>query len=149
MSYQEPVQQLPAPCIVDAGIIVNKDDMQRLLSGLGIVRYVHMLDGKQQNHGEGYIMEVFADPLQATLIANHTLYLNVHSFDYLQLTPSPQQKTYFDLIQDHRQLRLIPLSNPFQEQQTKNMDSEDLEAIVTEVLSEHWDMPLDDDDCPF
>ena len=149
MSYQKPIPQLPAPCIVDAGMIVNKDDMCRLLASLGIVRYIHILDGEQQQEDEGYVMEVFMHPRQSTLIANHTLYLNVQSFDYLELGRSTKGETYFDLFQENRQLRLIPLSNPLQDNQTKNLNSDDLDAMVTEVLSAQWDVSIDEDDCPF
>lgn len=150
MSHNQPPPQLPAPCIVDTGIIVNKQDMGRLLSALGRVRYIHTLDGKLQNEGEGCVMEVFADSSCATLIANYALYLNVQSFDYLQLNQSPEKEACFDLIQDHRQLRLIPLSNPLQEQSTQQLNAEALEAMVTQVLSAKWDVQIEDDgECPF
>jgi hypothetical protein len=124
--------------------------MARLLTDLGRVRYIHTLDGKLQNEGEGYVMEVFADPQRSTLIANQTIYLNVHSFDYLQLNQSPEKEAYFDLIQDNRQIRLIALSNPFQEQSTQQINADALEAMVTQVLSAKWDVQIDDDgDCPF
>jgi hypothetical protein len=124
--------------------------MGRLLTDLGRVRYIHTLDGKLQNEGEGFVLEVFADPHRSTLIANHTLYLNVQSFDYLQLNQSPEKEVYFDLIQDNRQLRLIPLSNPLQEQSTQQFNAEALEAMVTQVLSAKWDVQIDDDgECPF
>jgi hypothetical protein len=150
MSHPKSPHQIPAPCIIDTGIIVNKQDMGRLLTDLGRVRYIHTLDGKLQNEGEGYVLEVFADPQRSTLIANHTLYLNVQSFDYLQLNQSLEKEVYFDLIQDNRQLRLIPLSNPLQEQSTQQFNAEALEAMVTQVLSAKWDVQIDDDgECPF
>jgi hypothetical protein len=150
MSHSQSPHRFPAPCIIDTGIILNKQDMGRLLTDLGRVRYIHTLDGKLQNEGEGCILQVFADPHRSTLIANHTLYLNVQSFDYLQLNQSPDKETYFDLIQDNRQLRLIPLSNPLQEQSTQHINADDLEAMVTQVLSAKWDVQIDDDgECPF
>jgi len=150
MSHPQSPHPFPAPCIIDTGIILNKQDMGRLLTDLGRVRYIHTLDGKLQNEGEGCILQVFADPHRSTLIANHTLYLNVQSFDYLQLNQSPDKETYFDLIQDNRQLRLIPLSNPLQEQSTQHLNADDLEAMVTQVLSAKWDVQIDDDgECPF
>ncbi|MBE9115051.1 hypothetical protein IQ249_03975 [Lusitaniella coriacea LEGE 07157] len=150
MSYDQFSQSVPAPCIIDTGIVVNKDDIRRLLSSLGRVRYIHTLDDRLQNEGEGYILEVFADFNQSTLIANHALYLNIHSFDYLQLAQSPTGETHFDLIQDNRQLRLIPLSNLLQEREVEqNWDVDTLEAMVTQVLSAKWDVQIDDEDCPF
>ncbi len=119
--------------------------MRQLLTDLGRVRYIHSLDGQLQSEGEGYVRSVFADHQRSTLIANHTLYINVQSFDYLHLTQSSESETYFDLIQDHRQLRLIPLSNPLQEQDPRNLNVAALEAMVTQVLSAKWDVQMDDD----
>jgi hypothetical protein len=150
MSHHQPSHQLPAPCIIDTGTIVNKQDIGRLLTDLGRVRYIHTLDGKLQNEGEGCVLEVFADPNRSTIIANRALYLNVQSFDYLQLNQSPEQETYFDLIQDNRQLRLIPLSNPYQEQSNQQLNADALETMVAQVLSAKWDVQIDDEgECPF
>jgi hypothetical protein len=151
MSYNTSSHSLPAPCIIDFGTIVNKDDIRRLLNDLSRVRYIHTFDRKLQSEGEGWIVEVFADPHQATLVANHKLYLNVHSFDYLKIHQSPDQDPYFDLIQDNRQLRLIPLANCLQDYgENQKLDADALEAMVTQVLSARWDVQLDDDDdCPF
>jgi hypothetical protein len=137
--------RLPAPCIIDIGIVLNKQDMQRLLSDLSRVRYVHIQDGAVSSDGEGYVLEVFADPQRSTLIANHALYLNVYSFDYLELNQTPDAEPYFDLIQDDRKLRLIPLSNPMQEQMAHNLNAAALEAVVAEVLSASWDAQIDDE----
>jgi hypothetical protein len=138
--------KLPAPCIVDTGTIVNKQDMLRLLADLNRVRYSYTQDANVLAEDEGYVLEVFADPQRSTLVANHTLYINVHSFDYLELKRSSEQQAYFDLVQDNRQLRLIPLSNPLQEQKTRSLNAAALEAVVAEVLSASWDMRIDDDD---
>lgn len=150
MSYSQSPHQLPAPCIIDTGIIINKQDIERLLNDLSRVRYIHLLDGEVKSEGEGCVMEVFCDPNRSTLIANQALYLNVQSFDYLQLSQSSEKEAYFDLIQDNRQLRLIPLSNPWQEQSTDQFNVDALEAMVTQVLSAKWDVQIDDEgDCPF
>lgn len=138
--------KLPAPCIVDTGIVVNKQDMQKLLADLGRVRYLYSQDGKLLSEDEGYVLEVFSDPHRSTLVANHTLYLNVYSFDYLELGRSLEREPCFDLIQDNRQLRLIPLSNPLQDQTTRSLNAAALEAVVAEVLSASWDVRIDDDD---
>ncbi|MFM9268293.1 hypothetical protein [Tychonema sp. BBK16] len=141
--------RVAAPCIIDTGIVVNKHDIKRLLFDLGRVRYLHMQDGKIYSEGEGYVMEVFANPNRSTLIANRALYLNVYSFDYLELKKSNEEGAYFDLIQDGRQLRLIPLSNPAQEQVARNLNAAALDAVVDQVLSGSWDFQLDEDDSPF
>ncbi len=152
MSQDKSSHPLPAPCIIDFGTIVNKDDIRRVLNDLSRVRYIHTFDGKLQSEGVGWLAEVFTDPHQATLVVNQKLYINVQSFDYLEIYQSPQKVPYFNLIQDNRTLRLIPLSNtPQNYGNTQKIDAAALEAMVTQVLSAHWDAQLDgeDDDCPF
>ncbi len=142
--------QKPSPCIIDWGTLINKEDMRRLLNDLSRVRYQHSLEGKLQSEGEGWMMEVFIDPQQATLIANHTLYLNLQSFDYLEIRTTTEEEPCFDLIQDQRLLRIIPLSNPLEDQENApTLDEATLEEMVTRVLSSKWDLPLDDDDESF
>lgn len=136
----------PAPCIVDTGTIINKQDIQRLLTDLGRVQYAHIQEGVLLNQGEGFILEVFADPQRATLVANHGLYLNVQSFDFLELALSEDSRPHYDLVQDTRILRLIPLSNPLMEQHSHNLNAATLEAVVAEVLAAGWDMQIDDED---
>jgi len=46
-------------------------------------------------------------------------------------------------------LRLIPLSNPLQEQVARNLNAAALDAVVDQVLSGNWDLHLDEDDSPF
>ena len=148
MSYHKS-NRVHAPCIIDAGIVVNKLDIERLLIDLGRVRYVHLLDGQIQSQGEGYILEVFEDCQRSTLIANHSIYLNVYSFDYLELKQSIDGEAYFDLINDGRLLRLIPLSSPLQDETSKDFNAAAFDAVMDQVLSANWDVNLDDDDCPF
>ncbi len=150
MSYeQSSSSQRPlAPCIVDSGTIVNLQDMQRLLSDLGRVQYVHFQDDITTSQGEGYILEVFADPYRSTLIANHALYLNVQSFDCLEIGLSSDQTPYFKLVQDSRHLKIVPLSNPLLEQHSRNLNAAALEAVVADVLAAGWDVQIDDDE-PF
>jgi hypothetical protein len=138
--------RFPAPCIVDTGTIVDKRDMQRLLTDLNRVRYIHTQDGHLGSEGEGCILEVMAEPQRATLIANHALYLNVYSFDYLELSRSADDQAIFDLVQEGRQLRLIPLSNPLQDHGNRSLNTAALEAVVAEVLSANWDVQIDDED---
>jgi hypothetical protein len=128
--------QIPAPCIIDDGLIIDKQDMKRVL---------HTQDGRTISEGEGCVLEVFADPRRATMVANHALYLNVYSFDYLQLSKA-KDESRFDLIQDDRQLRLIPLSNPLQEQANRGINVAELEVMVAEVLSASLDVQIDDEE---
>lgn len=151
MSNYRPDSKLPAPCIINTGIIANKIDMRRLLADLGRVRYMYIQEGKLKSQGEGDVMEIFTNPQQATLIANHALYLNLYSFDYLELKQSSESEAYFDLTQDNTCiLRLIPLSTPLQERVTRNLNAGSLEAMMDQVISAKWDAEIDDDgSCPF
>jgi hypothetical protein len=148
MAHQ-PSSQLITPCIVDQGIVNNKNDMQRLLSDLTCVQYIHSIDGYPHSQGKGCIIEVFNEPASATLVANHGLYINLQSFDYLKLGQSSSGQAYFDLVQGDRQLRLIPLSSPLQEQLSQQINTEEIEAIFNQVLAAKWDIQLDDEgECP-
>lgn len=135
---------LPAPCIVDNGIVVHKADMLRLLKGLRQVSYIHRQDKAITHTGEGCVAEVFCDPTQATIVANRSLYLNVHSFDYLELI-THNEETSFALVQDDRCLCLTPLPNADNTPAGAQLDAATLEAIVSEALSASWDASLDDD----
>ena len=147
MSYPDLPDALPAPCIVDVGILVSKDDMQRLLSSVAYVRYSHFLDGNLQGEGEACVAEVFSDPQQATLVANGAIHLNVCSFDYLRLDNDTSGQAYFDLIQDNRRLRLVPLSDPYSDRQVVSMMAPgDLEAMVAQVLSAKCDVQFDEEE---
>jgi glutaminase len=145
MTHHLPNAKIPAPCIINTGVVVNKLDMRRLLSDLGRVRYIYTYQGQLHSEGEGDVMEVFANSQRSTLIANHALYLNISSFDYLELKQSKEKETYFDLVQEEVCLRLIPLSTPFQERQQRSLNINDLEVMMEQVLSARWDAEFDDD----
>ena len=149
MSYQPSTTSLPAPCLVDVGTVINKKDMVRILQHLGRVRYTHNQEGKILREGEGYVVEVFSDPQQATLVANSSLYLNVTSFDYLEMGQLDDNQPYFDLIQDNRCLRILPLSNPLIENNSCSINDATLEAMLAEALTARWDACLDDDNNNF
>ena len=147
MSEHQGIKSLPAPCIVDEGIVINQDDIKRLLSDLCQVHYIHTIDGQINSQGKGFVQEIFSDFNQSTLIANKKIYLNIQSFDYLQLSKSTDDEACFDLIQDSRQLRLIPICRTSSPQAiAKNLDAATIEAMVTEVLSARLDVQLDDED---
>ncbi|MGB3570983.1 MAG: hypothetical protein WA783_09765 [Phormidesmis sp.] len=135
---------LPAPCIVDNGLVVHKADMLRLLQGLRHVRYIHRQDNEITSTGTGCVVEAFSDPNQATLIANHSIYLNVHSFDYIELLTTNDETT-FALVQDNRCLCLTPIVKEANRYATRDIDAAALEAIVTEALSASWDASIDDE----
>ncbi|MCG9885618.1 MAG: hypothetical protein MH825_08595 [Cyanobacteria bacterium] len=145
MSYRQPTTQLPAPCIVDEGTVVSKLDMQKLLAGLGRVYYTYRCDGAIASEGEGVVIEVFADERQATLVANRALYLNVCSFDYLELKLSPNRESYFNLVQDRCILTLQPLTDPLRDRQARDLDDAALEAMFDRVLLTHLDANDEDE----
>ncbi|MEL6928311.1 MAG: hypothetical protein AAFO95_06735 [Cyanobacteria bacterium J06600_6] len=146
MSTHHGMESLPAPCIVDEGIIVNQDDIRRLLSDLSHVQYVHQIGGQATSSGQGYVREIFSDRHQSTLIANQKIYLNLQSFDYLRLSKTTEGNTCFELIQDNRQLSLTPISHMAKDMDiTKDMDAEAIEAVVTQVLNARFDVQLDFD----
>lgn len=147
MSQHQGMKSIPAPCIVDRGILINHEDIKRLLEDLCHVYYVHTIDGQVTREGKGFIQEIFSDRHQSTLIANHKIYININSFDYLQLSKSTEDESHFDLIQDNRQLRLIPISRKARiASVSKEIDAETIEAMVTEVLSARLDVQLDDEE---
>ncbi len=147
MNQNNRPHSIPAPCIIDTGTIVNKDDIKRLLNDLCHVRYIHTIDNKVHSEGKGCVLEVFSDPQQSTLIANGNLYLNIQSFDCMQLSQSLEKDTCFDLIQDNRQLRLIPISKYYQEKNLESsIDAATIEAMMSDVLSARLDVQFDDDE---
>ena len=145
MSHHLPDTRIPAPCIVNTGVIVNKLDMKRLLADLGRVHYIYTHEDKVVSEGEGDVMEVFANPQRSTLVANSALYLNVYSFDYIELKQLSPQETCFDLIQEGMCLRLIPRTTPLQERRDKTYNVSAIEAMMEQVLSARWDAEIDDD----
>ena len=146
MKHHHQDRAIPAPCIIDVGTVVNQDDMKRLLNDLGHVRYIHSIDRKVQSEGKGWIIEIFSDPVQSTLVANHNIYLNVQSFDCLQLG-TLEDRSYFDLIQDNRLLRLIPITKATPEKNLdRSIDAATIEAMMSEVLSARLDVQLDDEE---
>ncbi|MGA7954400.1 MAG: hypothetical protein WCA07_12865 [Gloeobacterales cyanobacterium] len=141
-----------ALCIIDVGIILNKRDMVRLLEDLSRVRYQELCGGNLRKKGDGYIMEVYDDPSCSTLVANQTLYLNVSSFEYLELGQCSSseepglERPCFDLVQGDRVLRLIPLTNPLEEQERSRKNSHldsAIEDVLLDVALPDWD---DEDD---
>ncbi|MGC9503542.1 hypothetical protein [Baaleninema sp.] len=136
--------RIPAPCIIETGLIVNKRDMQRVLGDLHQVRYLYLQDGEPHSRGEAYVVEVFSDPQQSTILANRSLYLNVASFDYLELKRGDGANTYFDLVQESRQLRLIPVTSPLVDRSESEFSDDTLESVLAQVISAKLDAQIDD-----
>jgi hypothetical protein len=147
MSQDHPsIGRIPAPCIVDVGTIVDKRDMQRILADVSRVQYQYFRGDQVIRSGEGCILEVFSDPQSSTLVANQAIYINVLSFDYLELSQMPDGQSCFDLIQEEMSLRLQPMNNPLHSRQARPLNTAALEAVVADVLSASWDAQMDDDD---
>lgn len=146
MNYPHSAPSVLAPCIIESGILVNPEDIYHLLSDLNYVKYVHTLDGQEVNRGCGWILDVFMDPRRSTVIANQSLYLNVQSFDYLQICQISPEETHFELIQEQRRLCLIPLGSPVQNRlEENNLEANTLESMLNQVLSAKWDVQWDED----
>ncbi len=148
MIHSHPTPQ--PPCIVDAGTLINKRDMYRLLSDLGHVQYVDIVDRQPRREGEGYVMEVYADSQTATLVANRALYININSFDYLNLDtvmePSGSSLVILDLVQDNRVLRLIPLTDPRHDRLRDLEESRAIQAAMVDAMYLDGDhSPIEDD----
>ena len=135
----------PAPCVVETGLLVDKRDMHRLLRDLGAVHYAFFQDGGMVSQGEGAVVEVYCEGQSATMVTHGSLYLNVMSFDALQLGKS-SEGSFFDLLMDDRILRLIPMTETMGHRQGLGLDRAALDAVVADVLSGGWENGLEDDD---
>ena len=96
-------------CLVEQGIIYSKRDMIRILRDLDRVLYVDLIDNASVANGEGYVVEVYANGYDSTLVFNNRLHINVNSFDFLKITSQPDKLV--ELISGHRVMKLKPLTN--------------------------------------
>ena len=96
-------------CLVEAGIIYSKRDMIRILRDLDRVCYTDLIDNLSVAQGEGYVVEVYANSFDSTLVFNNRLHINVNSFDFLKIISQPEKSV--ELISGHRIIKLKPLTN--------------------------------------
>ena len=96
-------------CLVESGIIYSKRDMIRILRDLDRVLYVDLIDNASVANGEGYVVEVYANSFDSTLVFNNKLHVNVNSFDFLKITSQPEKLV--ELVSGHRVIKLKPLTN--------------------------------------
>lgn len=96
-------------CLIDAGIIYAKRDMVRVLRDLDRVEYVDLIDNIEVAKGEGYVIEVYANTYDSTLVFNNRLHINVNGFDFLKIRSNPDKTV--ELISGHRTIKLKPLTN--------------------------------------
>lgn len=96
-------------CLVDYGVVYSKRDMIRILRDLDRVKYLDLIDNVEVAYGEGYVIEVYANGYDSTLIFNNRLHINVNGFDFLKIKSNPDKT--IELISGHRVVRLKPLTN--------------------------------------
>ena len=107
MKHTEEENQIS--CLVDYGIVYSKRDMIRVLRDLDRVEYVDLIDNLAVAQGEGYVIEVYANANDSTIIFNNRLHINVNGFDFLKIKSNPANS--IELISGHRIIRLKPLTN--------------------------------------
>lgn len=107
------------PCIVDRGVIFNKHDMIRVLQGLDQVEYTEIIENNIHVKREGFIVEIFEDPQEATIFLNRRIYINVNSFEYIRINydsseeAAKEKNSYcIELVMPGRTINLRPLTDP-------------------------------------
>lgn len=55
-----------------------------------------------------------------------------------------QSRTQFDLVQDNRRLRLVPLNSPLVGRSSDPLTDESLESMLVQVISAKLDAQIDD-----
>lgn len=96
-------------CLVNYGIIYSKRDMIRVLRDLDRVEYIDLIDNLAVAQGEGYVIEVYANGYDSTIVFNNRLHINVNGFDFLKMKSDPDK--IVELVSGHRIIKLKPLTN--------------------------------------
>ena len=96
-------------CLVEYGTIYSKRDMIRILRDLDKIEYFDLIDNALVAKGEGYVVEVYANSFDSTLIFNNRLHINVNGFDSLKMKTVPAKE--IELCSGHRVIKLKPLTN--------------------------------------
>ena len=115
-------------CLVEQGIIYSKRDMIRILRDLDRVTYLDLIDNLSVAQGEGYVVEVYANSFDSTLVFNNRLHINVNSFDFLKIVSQPEKSV--ELISGHRVIKLKPLTNILQANQSRIEEEIDEQRIT-------------------
>ena len=115
-------------CLVEQGIIYSKRDMIRILRDLDRVLYVDLIDNASVANGEGYVVEVYANSFDSTLVFNNRLHINVNSFDFLKISSQPDKLV--ELISGHRIIKLKPLTNILLANQSHIEEAIDEQRVV-------------------
>ena len=115
-------------CLVDSGMVYSKRDMIRILRDLDRVEYTDFVDNVLVAKGEGFVIDVYANSFDSTLIFNNRLHINVNSFDFLKIKTNP--KKIVELISGHRTIKLVPLTNILKTNQAAIEEEIDEQRIV-------------------
>jgi hypothetical protein len=130
------------PCIVGSGVVTSKKDMMRVLRGFDHVKYSDIIDEKVQSEDEAFVVEVFCNDTESTIVFNRRIHINVENFEYLRMIQS--LPGVVELIEGHRTLRLESASDPFNNKDVLLSESIENRANI-EGLYEDDDIIFDDD----
>ncbi len=130
------------PCIVGSGVVTSKKDMMRVLRGFDHVKYVDCIDEKIQSEDEAFVVEVFCNDLESTIVFNRRIHINVENFEYLRMVQS--LPGVVELIEGHRTLRIESVNDPFNNKDVLLSESIENRANI-EGLYEDDEIIFDDD----
>jgi hypothetical protein len=130
------------PCIVGSGVVTSQKDMMRVLRGFDHVKYSDIIDNKIQSEDEAFVVEVFANDTESTIVFNRRIHINVENFEYLRMVQS--LPGIVELIEGHRTLRLESVNDPFNNKDVLMSESIENRAHI-EGLYEEDDIIFDDD----
>jgi len=130
------------PCIVGSGVVTSKKDMMRVLRGFDHVLYADILDDKVQSKEEAFVVEVFCNDHESTIVFNRRMHLNVQNFEYLKIIKNLPGA--IELIEGHRTLRIESALDPFSNKDILMSESIENRANI-EGLYEEDDIIFDDD----
>lgn len=116
------------PCLVEYGIIYSKRDMIRILRDLDRVEYVDLIDNLTVAEGEGFVIEVYANTFDSTLVFNNRLHINVNGFELLKIKTTPEKTV--ELVSGHRTIKLKPLTNLLKQNQSHIEEEIDEQRIA-------------------
>lgn len=130
------------PCIVGKGVVTSKKDMMRVLRGFDHVKYTDIIDQKVQSEDEAYVVEVFCNDIESTIIFNRRIHINVTNFEFLTIIEN--LPGVVELVEGHRTLRLESAMDPFNNKDILMSESIENRANI-EGLYEEEDIIFDDD----
>lgn len=135
-------QDKQIPCLVGVGVLTSKKDMMRVLRGFDHVKYTDIIDEKIQSEDEAFVVDVFSNDQESTIIFNRRIYINVQNFEYLRMVKNLPGT--IELIEGHRTLKLEAANDPFTNKDVLMSESIENRANI-EGLYEEDDIIFDDD----